>query len=189
MYFHAADSILTSGCSVISSQIWNKIFIVLAIPRRCILIPQLISRKQSRYIYISGSQNRDEGTLGSMIVTRWHRWRFGWRCHLFWRWLFAPDLSWSTRSFVAPACPWILRWVILARKAVVSQIVIKHCQVSLYRSFRFSMPRKFNTLLLLFSDLCTRFHDQVLRFISCGLQIPSFAHFDNIHGKAHVCLF
>jgi len=68
---------------------------VLAILGRCILIEQLTARIQSRYVYISGRQICDLGTLSSMIFTTWHRWR------LFWCWLFALDLRRCTRFFCA----------------------------------------------------------------------------------------
>ena len=108
LYYHAADSVLTSGCSFISPQIWNDIFIVLAILSTCIMIEQLGAGKKSRFIYISSRQMCDLGTLSAMIVTGWGRW------HLFWYRLFVSDLRRCTCSFAPPACPWILCCAILA---------------------------------------------------------------------------
>ena len=108
LYYHAADSVLTSGCSFISPQIWNDIFIVLAILSTCIMIEQLGAGKKSRFIYISSRQMCDLGTLSAMIVTGWGRWRF------FWYWLFVSDLRRCTCSFAPPACPWIFCCAILA---------------------------------------------------------------------------
>jgi len=93
------------------------------------------------------------------------------------------------RAFAAPACPWILCGAILARKAAVSVNIINHRWVSFYRSFHLSMPRKFNIPLLLFPHFYARFHDQALCFPYCGARKPSFGHFRQIQGEAHVWLF
>jgi len=172
-----------------SPQIWNKIFLVLTILGRCILIEQLSTRKNCRYIYISGRQVCNLGTLSAMIVTRWRRWRSGWRRRLFWCRLFASDLRRCTHSFAPLACAWIFRCAILARKAADSLIFINHCRVSFYLSFHLSMPRKFNTPVHLISDFCARILDQVLRFLYRGMRKPSCVHFRHNQGKAHVCLF
>jgi len=152
------------------------------------MIDELSAGKGIRFIFISGRQICDMGTLSAMIVTGLCRWHSGWKWRQFWCRLFWSDLRRCTRSLVPPACPWILRCAILARKAAVSLILIIHCRVSFYRSFHLSMPRRFNNPLLLFSDFCARFLDQVLRFLHRGARKPFFGHFCQIKGKAHVWL-
>jgi len=180
LHYHAADSVLTSECSFNSPQIWNNIFIVLTVLGRCIMIETLSARKRSMCIYISGRQIWPIGTLSTMIPTGWRRWCSRCRRHEFWCWLFAFDLRRCRRCFEPPACPWILRCVILARKAAVSMIFIIHCRVSFYRSCHLSMPRIFNIPLLLFSDFCARFLDQLLGFLHRSARKPSFGHFCHI---------
>jgi len=141
------------------------------------------------WIYISGWQIVDLGTLGSLIVTRWHGWRSAQRWHRFWCRL-SVSVGWRcTHSFAPPVCQQILCGAVLARKASVRMVLTKHKRVSFYRSFQLFMPRKPNSPLLLFLDFGTRFLDEVLRNLHCGVHKPSCGHFGHIQGQAHVGLF
>jgi len=173
-------SALTSGCSFISQQIWNKIFIMLTIGI-CIKIEKLSLGKGSMYRHISGWQTFDFGTCSPLIITRWQRCRSGWMWCRVW--------SRCPCDFAHPACLWILRCAIWARKAAIRLIFLNNCQVSFYHSLYLFMPRKLNSPLLLFSDLGTRFLAKVLRFLYWGIWKPSFGYFGHIQGKAHVRLF
>ena len=137
--------------------------------------------KRSMYIHISGWHTVDFGTSSSLITTRWSRGRSGWRHRLFW-WRCTP-------TFEPLACLRIICFTILARKAAVNLIFLNHCQVSFYRSLYLFMPRKLNSVLLLFSEFGARHLDRLLRFLHCGMQKPSLGHLGHIQGKAHVGLF
>jgi len=78
---------------------------------------------------------------------------------------------------------------LLARKASERVVLTKHSRVSFCRSLHLGMPRKLNTLLLLFSDLGARFVDQILRSLYRSAQKPFFGHFGHVQGQAHVGLF
>jgi len=56
LYSHAADSVLTSGCSFIIPQIWNEIIIVLGIVGICIMIEKFSARRRSMFTFISDRQ-------------------------------------------------------------------------------------------------------------------------------------
>jgi len=79
LYYHAIDSVLTSGFYFIIPQVWNKIFIVLAILGICIMTEIQSAVKVSIFICISGRQIWDLGTSGSIVGTGWRRWLSGWR--------------------------------------------------------------------------------------------------------------
>jgi len=184
LHQHAADSALTRGCSFISQEIWNKIFIALAILRKCIMIEQLEVGMWSPYIHISGWHTIHFGYFSSLIVTGWrwwHRWhdgrrecRFGWRC---------------TCAFAPHSCPWILCWATVSRNAAVREMIMNHSRVSFYRSLHLVMLWSHNTRLLLFSDFGARFHDEILPFLNRSAWNPSCGHVSHVHGKAHVGLF
>jgi len=53
--YHIADSVLTSGCSFISQQIWIRIFITLVILGICITIEELSTGKRSMHSVSNGS--------------------------------------------------------------------------------------------------------------------------------------
>jgi len=119
LHYHAADSVLTSGCAFISQQIWIEIFIALAILGICIKIETLSVGKRSMCTYISGWHTFNFWILSSIIVTGWHRWHSGRMWHRFW---------WRcTSCFAPPACLWILCCAILAKNAVVRMIFMNHC--------------------------------------------------------------
>jgi len=106
-------------------------------------------------IHISGQQIDDFRRLGSGSVSSWGEWE-GWRARRMWSRLWIPHSvsgEWRcTCSFLFPACLRILCGAIFARKAAGCLVLAKHCRVFLYRSLHLVMPRKLNTLLLLFSD-------------------------------------
>ena len=94
------------------------------------------------------------------------RWPSGRRCRRFW---------WRCSGSFAPlVCLQILYCTILARKAAGCMIFINHSWVSFYRRLHLLMPRKLNSLLLLFSDFGARFLNQLLHFLHCGARTPSF---------------
>jgi hypothetical protein len=98
----------------------------------------------------------------------------GWRC---------------TCSFASAACLRIQCCAMLARKAARCVVLTKHCRVSLYRSFHHFIPRKLNTPCLLFLDLGTWIHNEILRFLYCGARKAFFGHFGHIQCQAYVRLF
>jgi len=126
LHYHAADSVLTSGWSFISQQIWIKIIITLAILGIWIKIWKLSTGKGGMYIHISGWHTFDFGYVSCLIFPRWNKWCFGWM----WRWFWCrlSELLWwrCTRAFASPGCLGILHCAMLARKAAVRQIVPKH---------------------------------------------------------------
>jgi len=126
-------------------------------------------------IHISCRQIDDFGTLGSGIVTCWHRWSTMQRWRQLWSWLSASVGLKCTRSFVSPACLWIPCAAISARNASGWVILRNQCCVSFYRSLHLSMTRKLNSLLFLFSHFSARFLYQILRFLLYGARIPSLA--------------
>jgi len=129
LHHHAADSVLTSGCSFISQQIWNTIFIVLAILGICIKNEKMSIGKRSMYIHISRWHTFDLGTLSCIIVTGRHRWRSGQMWRRVWR---------RCNCFsMPPLCLRIVCCAILAQKAAVSLIFANHCQVSFHCSLTF----------------------------------------------------
>jgi len=189
LHYHTADGVLTSGCSFISQHIWIKICIVLAILGICVMSKTFSATLRSMWIHISGRQIDDLGTLGSGIVTGWCRSGSGQRWHQLWSWLSAL-VGWRcTCSFASPAVLRIVCSATLARKASVPVVLMMHCRVSFYRSFHHLMPRKLNSLQLLFSDFSVRLLDQILRFLFCGMRKPSFCYFGHSEGQAHVGLF
>jgi len=141
------------------------------------------------WIHISSRQIYDFRQLSSGSVTGWG----GWRAGRSWSRLWSPHSGSGggrcTCSFASPACPQILCGAILARKAAGRLVMTKHCQVSLYRSLHLAMPRKFNTLLHLFSDLGAWFLNEIFRFLNCGARKTFFGHFGHIQSQAHVGLF
>jgi len=189
LHSHAADSVLTSWCSFISQQIWNIIFIVLAILGICIMIETLSIGKRSMCIHISGFNTISWGTMSSRIFTTWCRWHSGRRWRWFWHQLSEMDWWSCTRSFEPPQCLTILCWAIVPIKAAVRLIIISHSWLSFYRTIHISMPRKLNSPLSCSLYFSARFVDQVLHFFYCGVHEPSFGHFCHIAGKAHVRLF
>jgi len=188
-HYHAADNVVTSGCSFISQQIRNKIFIMLAILSMCIKIEKLSVGKRSMYIHISGWHIIHLATLSSLIVTGWHRWRSRRRWHPFSCWMSALVRWRCMRSFATAVCQRILWCAIVGRKAAVHSIFKNHSQVSFYCSLHLSVPRKLNAELPVYLDFSARFLDQVMRFLQCGTWKPSYGHFGHIQGKVHVALF
>jgi len=151
LHYHAADSVLTWGWTMISQQIWNKIFIAHAILGIWIKIEISSTVKRSIYIHILGWHTFFFGALSSLTVIRRRSRRSG------------PQWRWScwryTCAFAHPASLWILCCAILPRKTAVCLIFLNHCRVSSHRSVRLVMPGKHNTPLLLFSNFGTWFLD------------------------------
>jgi len=166
---------------MISQQIWNWIFITRAILGICIEIEKSSIGKRIWYLHSSGWHTLSLGTLSSLIITVWCRLSSGRRWCRF--------LGRSTLSLAPPVCLRILCLDILDRTAAVHWSFTNHCQVSFYRSFHLSMPKKHNSPLLLWSDFSTRIHDQVLHFLHWGTWKPSFGHFGHIQSKGHVGQF
>jgi len=119
-------------------------------------------------ICISGGQIDYLRRLNLRSVSRWGGWRAGqWRSRLWSR--LSASVGWRcTCSFASPECLRILCSAILAWKAAGRLVLTKHCRVSLYRSLHLFVPRKLNTLLLLFSDLGSWFLNEIFRFLDCG---------------------
>jgi len=186
LHYHMADSVLTSGCSLIREQIWNEFCISLVILGKYIQIDTLSAGKSSMYIHISGWHTVDLGSVSSIIATGR---RSGWQSRCFWCRL--SELVWCrcTCAYALPACLWILCCTIWARKAAVHLIFMNHSRVSFNRSLHISMPKKLKSPLLLFPDFSLRLFDQVLNFLHCGAQISTFGHFNHIHCKAHGARF
>jgi hypothetical protein len=92
------------------------------------------------------------------------------------------------RPFASPACPQIHYRAILARKASGHMVLTNHSQVSFHCSPYIVMPKKLNTRHGVFSDLSARCLHQVLCFLYCSAQKPSFCYFSHIEGQAHVGL-
>jgi len=141
------------------------------------------------WIRISGWQIYPLGMISSGIVTGcggWHT-RQRWRrlgCRL------SASVGWRyTCSFASTVCLLNHCGAIFARKASGHVVVTKHSWVSFYRSLHLVMPRKLDTLLLVFSDLDGRFLDQILCFLNCGTERPLFGHVDHIQGQVHIGLF
>ena len=67
LHHHAADSVLTSGCSFISQQICIDIFITFAIFGICIKIEKLSTGKKSMYIHISGGTPSNSDTCTASL--------------------------------------------------------------------------------------------------------------------------
>jgi len=100
------------------------------------------------------------------------------------------SVGWSrTCSFASPVCLPILCGSILARKAARHVVLMKHCQVSLYRSLHLLMPRKLNIPLLLFSDFDVWFLNEIFHFLNGGMRKAFFGNFARIQHQAHVRLF
>ena len=100
LHYHAADSVLISGCSFIGQQIRIKIFIMLAVHGICIIIEAWRTGKTSMYNHISGWLTFDFGYVSCLIVTRWNRWRF-WSI---WRWFWSQLSCRSDRGTPVPLC-------------------------------------------------------------------------------------
>jgi len=189
LHYHAADSVLTSGCFSISHRIWIKIFIMLAILGICIKIQKLSTGKRSMFIHISGWHICDFGWMSCLIVTGWNGWCFGWMWCRFWCRLSESLWGRCTHAFASPTCVGILRYAILGRKAAVRLIFPNHSLVSFHPSLHMFMPRKLNSPLLLFSHFVPRYLDQELRFLYCGEHEPPFGHFGQIQSQVHVRWF
>jgi len=140
-------------------------------------------------IWISGRQIDKFRRSSSGIFTRWGEWRAVRRWSQLWSAHSASDRGRCTCSFASPACQRILCGAILVRKAARRFVMTKHCRVSLFRSLHLFMPRKFNTPLLLFSDLGAWFLDDIFRFLHCGAWKAFFGHLGYIQRQAHVRLF
>jgi len=164
-----------------TQQIWNKIIITLAILGICIMIQKLCVGMPRMYINTPGWHTFNFITYSSVCVTWWCRWRSGRRC----RWVWQR----CTGFFALPACLWIFCSAIWPWKTTVHMIFINHCRVSFYFSLHLLIPRKLNSSLLLFSDFRARFLNQLLHFLHCSVQKPSFSQFGLIQGMAHVELF
>jgi len=177
LHYHTADSVLTSGCSNISQYICIKICVVQAILGRCVKSKTFSTAKRCMWKRITGRLIDDLGSLSSGIVTSWGLGPFRSRMRQLGSWL-SGLVSWRcTSSFASPACLRIVCSAIFTRIASSCVFLTKYSQVSFYCCHHLVLPRKLNTLLLLFSDLRARLLDQILHFLYCGVPIPSFVHF------------
>jgi len=131
--------------------------------------------------HISGWHTFNFSTWGTLINTRWHRWRSGQRWHQFW--------CMCTHVFLAAACLRILCYTILGKKAALRLILLNHCRVCFYHSLHIFMPRKLNPALLHESDFGARLLDTLLHSLDCGARKPSIGHSVHWTGKVHVGLF
>jgi hypothetical protein len=91
--------------------------------------------------------------------------------------------------FACPACLWILCSTIWARMASGHIVLMNYSQLSFHLSFPLIMPRKLNTLILLFPDLGMRILDHVLSILSRGGRNSAFHNFTHIQGQVQVRLF
>jgi len=145
LHYHAADSVLSSGYSFISQQIWINILIKLAILAICINIEKWSAGKRRMYIHLSRWHTFDFGSMSSVIVTGWHKWRSRRRWHQFWCQL--SELVWSrcASAFAPPACLRSLCGASLARKAASRLIFTHYSQVSFHSRLHMSMPRNWTS--------------------------------------------
>jgi len=97
-----------------TQQIWNKIFIALAILGICIMIEKLSVRMQRMFIHTPGWHTIYFITFMCISVTWWCRRQSGrrwqsrwWCCQSCWR---------SAGSFAPPICWWILRCAIVGKE-------------------------------------------------------------------------
>jgi len=162
-----------------------KICMVLAILRRCMKIEKFSAGKRWMWIRISGQRIDDLQTLGSGIVTG----SGGWCARQRWCWVSASGGWRCTCSLASPACLWILRVAILARKASGCVVSTKHSRVSCCRSLHLFMPRRVDTPLLLFLDHGARLPDQISCFPDCRGQKSIFGHLGHIEGQEYGGLF
>jgi len=166
-----------------------KIWILLAIPGRCIESQIFSTAKMNLWICISGRQLNYLGSLSSGSVTRWGELCSGQRGRPL-RSQLSPSVGrWCTCTCAPPACLRIVCGAIVARKESGRVVLTMHSWVSFQRSLHLVMPRKLNTPLLLFFDLGMRILAHILRFLYCGARKPSFGHFGHIEGQAHIRLF
>jgi len=131
----------------------------------------------------------DFGTLSSLIVTGWQRWRSGQRWRRFWFQMSGSVGRGCNCSFAPPTCLRINCSIVGPRKAFVCVVLTKHSQVLSYRSLHDSLPRNLNSQLPLLLDFGARFLDQILRFLYCSLRKPSCGHLGHIPRQVHVGLF
>ena len=68
-------------------------------------------------------------------------------------------------------------------------VLTNHYRVTLYRSLHLFVHRKFNTLLLLFSDLGAWFLYEMFCLLNCGARKAFFGDFGHIQRQVHVVLF
>jgi len=151
LHCHAAESVLTSGWSVISQPIWNISFIVLPILGMCIKIQNLSIGKWSVYIHISRWRTFYFGALTFLTIIRWRWWcsrqrwsQLWWRCTSF----FALPLG-----LRIPCCG------ILVRMVAIDLIFTNHCQVTFHCCFYLFICKKLNTSLLHLADFGVKFVD------------------------------
>jgi hypothetical protein len=148
LHSDAADSVLTCGWTIMSQQIWKKIFITGAILHILIKIEKSSTGKWSMYITISGWHTF---YFGDLFVIRWCRWCSGpWWSPSWWR---------CTRAFVPPSCWGLVCSAILATKAAICLIFTNHCLVPFDRNLHLVMAGKLNSPLLLFLAIGARFLD------------------------------
>ena len=140
-----------------TQQVWNIIFIALAILEECIMIEQLSVWKWRMHIHTPGWHTFNFINFVPLSVPWWRRWSSGRR--------WPPGQTWGQiwwrcgSSFAPPACLQILCCIIWAWKAAGSMMFIYHCQASFHCRYHLLMPRKHNSSLLLFWDFSARFLD------------------------------
>ena len=153
------------------------------------ILEKLRKGKTCMWIGISGRQIHDFGRSSSGTVTGWGGWRAARRCNQLWN-LLSMSGGWRcTCSFACPACLRILCGAISPRKAAGRLLLTKYCRFSVYRSLHLFVPRKLNTLLLLFSDLGAWFLNEIFPVLNCGERKAFFGHFGHSQRQGHVGLF
>jgi len=141
------------------------------------------------WIHISGWHIIDLGTLNSLIVTGWRRWCSGQRWCPFWCQLPVSVGRRCRLAFTHPAFLRIHCSAVLARKAGVHVILMKHRQGSFYPSIHLSMPRKLHSQHVHFSDVSAEFVDEIVHLLHRGARKSSFGHFGHDQGQVRVGLF
>jgi hypothetical protein len=140
-------------------------------------------------ICISGRGIDDFSRLSSGSVTGLGGWCACRMWSRLWNLLSVPGGWRCTCSFVCAAYLRILCGAIWARKAAECLILMKHCQLSLYRRLPLFVPSILNTPLRFFSDLSAWFLYEIYGSLNCGVQHAFPGHFGDIQRNAYVGLF
>jgi hypothetical protein len=132
------------------------------------MFEKLSIEKWCMYEHISRWRTVHFSPWTTLTVARWYRGRSGPRRR-------SPSM-WCTQTLAFHAWWHNHCCAIFPRETAVRLIFMDHSQVSLYHRLHHIMPRKLNSLLLLFSDFSASYLDWLLRFLYCGARKPSFGH-------------